>query len=194
MVRIAAFGGSAGSFEIFSSILPTLPTGLGAAYVFVTHLPRTHVSQIPDLFSKYTAMPVRCADKHHLVEPDSLYVIAPHTFLYLRGDKLHPRPRRPEDTNQSVNFFFESLAEARGPEAVAMVLSGAGSDGTRGLSAVRTAGGKTLAQDPTTARFTGMPRSAIRAGVVDHICSPDQVSFHLFRSLRKPIPLLEAAS
>lgn len=190
MVRIAAFGGSAGSFEPFEKILPTLPTGLGTAYVFITHLPRTHVSQIPALFSKFTEMPVYCADAHREVEPDALYVIAPHTFLFLEGDRLQPRKRLPEDTNIAVNHFFESLARERGPQAVGMVLSGAGSDGTRGLRAIREAGGTTFAQDPSTARFTGMPNAAIRAGVVNQICSPDQVAFHLFRALTaKPSPL-----
>lgn len=186
MVRIAAFGGSAGSFETFGKILPTLPQGLGTAYVFLTHLPRTHVSQIPELFAKYTPMPVYCADAHRDVEADSLYVIAPQTFLFLQGDRLIPRKRMPSDTNQAVNFFFESLAQERGPEAIGILLSGAGSDGTRGLGAIRARRGRAFTQDPATAPFTGMPRSAIRAGVAGQIFSPEQLAFHLFQTLQKP--------
>jgi two-component system, chemotaxis family, CheB/CheR fusion protein len=193
MVKIVAFGGSAGSFETFGEILPTLPTGLALAYVFITHLPRTHVSQIPDLFAKFTEMPVYCADAHRNVEPDSLFVIAPQTFLFLKGNRLVPQTRRPEDTNQAVNYFFESLAAERGPEAVGVVLSGAGSDGTRGLRAIREAGGATFTQDPATARFAGMPRSAVRAGVAGQVFSPDQLAFHLFRSLRHRGKLLFAS-
>ncbi|RYZ99235.1 MAG: hypothetical protein EOP11_19730, partial [Proteobacteria bacterium] len=91
MAKIVAFGGSAGSFEAFEEILPSLPQGLGVAYVFITHLPRTHISHIPTLFSKHTAMEVHCTDRPLSPEEDHLYVIAPHTFLFLENGRLAPR-------------------------------------------------------------------------------------------------------
>lgn len=187
MVRIAAFGGSAGSFEVFCRILPWLPPG--PAYVFVTHLPRTHVSAIPKLFSRFTTMKVHCADSRGPVQANSLYVLAPHTFLYLREDGLAPQPRAQGAPNRAINYFFESLCAVQGNQAIGILLSGGGHDGKAGCQCIRASGGLTLAQNPQTAAFGTMPRHAIQAGAICEVLEPEAIPTRLAQLLADTTPL-----
>ncbi|RZA09412.1 MAG: chemotaxis protein CheB [Proteobacteria bacterium] len=193
MLKIVGFGGSAGSFEAFEEILPTLPQGLNAAYVFITHLPRTHVSHIPTLFSKHTPMEVHCTDRALDLKADHLYVIAPHTFLCLEGNQLKPREREPGEPNRAINTFFTSLAKERGKDAVAVLLSGAGSDGALGMVRVRDAGGTNFTQNPPSAKYLSMPRTAMRLKAAGQLFTPDQLAFHLFRELSPKVSASQAS-
>ena len=184
MVKIAAFGGSAGSFEVFREILPRLPQGVGAAYVFVTHLPRTHVSEIPKLFSRHTTMEVLCADSAREVQPDTVYVLAPHTFLYMRKEGLVPEHRPASVPNRAINHFFQSLCASQRENAIGILLSGGGYDGKDGCECIRAHGGITIAQEPESAKFPTMPKHAINAGVISEVLPPEAIPIRLAQLLR----------
>ncbi len=184
MVKIAAFGGSAGSFEVFCRLLPWLPQGLGAAYVFVTHLPRTHISEIPKLFSRHTTMEVLCADSAREVRPDTVYVLAPHTFLFLRKEGLVPEHRPAGAPNRAINHFFQSLCANQQQNSIGVVLSGGGHDGIDGCECIRAHGGITIAQSPESAQFSTMPKYAINAGVISEVLPPEAIPLRIAQLLR----------
>jgi two-component system, chemotaxis family, CheB/CheR fusion protein len=117
--------------------------------------------------------------------PDRLYVIAPNTTLTLGGGVLHLRSRDPaERPHRPVDAFFHSLAQERGPNAIGIILSGSGSDGAKGIQAVKQAGGITVGQDESSALLYGMPNSAIRTGCVDFILSPGDIALELINISR----------
>ncbi len=149
------------------------------AYVLVQHLDPNHESMLVDLLSSHTSMPVEQAGQAKKVEPDHLYIIPPNTQIAVRKGVLELTPRK-EDAgrNLPIDFFFCSLAKDQKSRSMGVVLSGAASDGTLGLEAIKAAGGITFAQDQT-AKFDGMPRSAIAAGVVDFVLSADGIGREL---------------
>ena len=138
------------------------------AFVVVQHLDPTHTSLLAEALSRATAMKVASAADGTDVEPDHVYVIPPNTDLALEGNSLRLVPwEKSRKPHLSIDFFFRSLAAERGAQAIGVVLSGSGSDGTEGLRAIKSEGGITFAQEPKTAAFGYMPQSAISAGVVD---------------------------
>ncbi|RKH57129.1 chemotaxis protein CheB [Corallococcus aberystwythensis] len=171
---VVGIGASAGGLPAILSLLEHLPARTGMAFVFVQHLSPQHESALPELLGRGTAMPVVEASEGLTLTPDHLYVNPSGVSLTLERGALHLGP--PHSSQQGLRLiddFLASLAEQAPGRAIGVILSGTGSDGTRGLQAVREAGGTTLAQEPTSAHFDGMPRSAIAAGCVDHILPPE---------------------
>jgi two-component system CheB/CheR fusion protein len=129
---------------------------------------------------KAAEFPVEQAREGAKIFPDHLYVITPNTTLTLGGGVLHLRNRDPaERPHRPVDTFFHSLAQERGANAIGIILSGSGTDGAKGIQAVKQAGGITFAQDKSSALFYGMPNSAIRTGCVDFILSPGDIAQEL---------------
>jgi len=184
---IVGIGASAGGLEAFRAVLHALPDDTGMAYVFVQHLAPTHESLLPDLLARETQMPVHEAQEGMDVRANHVYVIAPNTDMTLSKGvlSLHPRTQS-RGQHLSIDTFLQSLAESRAVGALGVILSGAATDGTRGLQAIKAAGGMTFAQDPSTAPFSGMPHSAITAGCVDFIGSPDAIVRELIRISKHP--------
>lgn len=148
----------------------------GLAYVVVQHLDPTQKTLLVELLQRVTSMPVREARQGMQVEADSVYVIPPGTELRVAEGRLHlTTPDEPRGMRLPINILFSSLASVQGERAIAVLLSGMGSDGTPGLQAIKAVGGLTLAQDPDTAQFDAMPRSAIDAGCVDIVAAPDDL-------------------
>lgn len=169
---VVGIGASAGGLEAATQFLKALPRDTGMAYVLVQHLDPNHQSILAALLAGQTAMPVRQAEQGTAVEPDHVYVIPPNTTMEIRGGVLQLSPRRGDrGRNLPIDSFFLSLAEDYRSRSVGVVLSGAATDGTLGLEAIKAAGGITFAQD-ATAKFDGMPRSAVAAGVVDCVLPP----------------------
>jgi two-component system CheB/CheR fusion protein len=146
------------------------------AYVFVQHLDPGHASHLAKILSKRAALPVEEAREGEIF-PDHLYVIIPNITLtitshglHLRSRDLAERPHRPIDT------LFRSLAEKRGPNVIGVILSGSGSDGAKGVQAIKKAGGITFAEEENSASFFGMPNSAIQTGCVDFILNPCDIA------------------
>ena len=184
---IVGIGASAGGLESFSELLARISADTGMAYVFVQHLDPGHASSLVEILSMRAGFPVEQAREGAKILPDHLYVIAPNTTLTLGGGVLRLRSRDPaERPHRPIDAFFCSLAQQRGSNAIGIILSGSGSDGAKGIQAIKQAGGITFAQDPSSALFFGMPNSAIRTGCVDFILNPGTIAQELIRISRYP--------
>ena len=160
---IVGIGASAGGLEAITQLLEHLPSTTGMAFVVIQHLDPSHASQLPEILSRKSTMPVREVHGKTAVEPDHVYIIPASNNLQIEKGALHTVPRLTKSgaRNMAIDDFLESLAKDRGNLAFGVVLSGTASDGTMGLQAIKAEGGITFAQEPQTARFDGMPRNAI---------------------------------
>ncbi len=173
LMCVCAIGASAGGLAPVEEFFDAMPGNIGAAFVVVQHLSPDHESMMVSLLSNHTEMPVEQAVHGSIVEPDHVYLISPGTVLSVRDGRMQVGDRDPEsrDVPKPIDNFFSSMAGEFGERAVAIVLSGTGSDGTNGIEAVRRAGGVTLVQD-STAAFEGMPTAAHQSGFVDAVLDP----------------------
>ena len=186
-IPIVGIGASAGGLEAFKEVLHFLPADTGMAYVLVQHLDPKHESLLPDLLARVTSMHVHEAQQDMIIEANHVYVIAPNTDMTLEESMLKLVPQTKTDGQHlSIDTFFSSLAQRRAAHATGVILSGTAADGTRGLQAIKAAGGMTFAQDPLSAQFDGMPQSAIATGCVDFIGSPEAIARELTRISRHP--------
>jgi two-component system CheB/CheR fusion protein len=184
---IVGVGASAGGFEAFRELLRALPSDTGLALVLVQHLDPGHESLLAKLLSKATEMPVAEVEEGMTVEPNHVYVIPPNKTMGIRNRTLHLMARgEPMAKHLPIDHFLCSLAEDRGNRAIGVILSGTASDGTMGLKAIKSEGGITFAQDVKSAKYDGMPRSAIAAGCVDFVLPPEGIASELARIGRHP--------
>lgn len=190
---IAGIGASAGGLEAVTRLVEQLPTDTGMAFVLVQHLDPRQASLLPSLLARTSPIPVReVADNLHAA-PNHLYVMPSNTQVTVSDGSLRLSPRtKSEGLHMPIDHFLRSLAEIHGSKTVGIILSGTGSDGTLGLERIKHEGGLTFAQDPATAKFNGMPSSAIAAGVVDLVLSPEKIAHELGRISRNPL-LFKAA-
>ena len=166
---IVGIGASAGGLEAFVQLLKALPANTGMAFILIQHLDPAHPSLLSQALGKATSMQVAQVQNGTRVQPGHVYVIPPDADVALAGAELVLVKRGPPSKpHLPVDSFFRSLAHERGCQAIGVVLSGTASDGTAGLRAIKGEHGITLVQDPQSAKFSGMPQSAIDAGVVDY--------------------------
>ncbi len=166
---VVGIGASAGGLEAFAQLLNHLRSDTGMAFVFVQHLDPTHRSALAELLARETVMPVVEATDGLVLAPDSVYVIAADKDVTLEGGALRLAARPSSGPHLPIDLFLGSLAQDRESGAVAVILSGTAADGSQGVKKVKAAGGTTLAQDPATARYPGMPNNAIATGDVDFV-------------------------
>jgi two-component system CheB/CheR fusion protein len=183
---IVGVGASAGGLEAITEILRYLGDEPGMAIVFIQHLDPKHASMLTELLARATGMHVQQVTDSVMIEANHVYVIAPNTCIGVRKGFLFIEPRQPATPHMPIDHFFRSLAEDQGGKAIGVVLSGTASDGTLGLKAIKEAGGITFAQDPESAKYDGMPRSAIVAGCVDQILSSEAIAQELIRLCQHP--------
>ncbi len=185
---IVAVGASAGGLEAFASLLQSLDARSGMALVLIQHLDPTHASFLREALVKTTKMVVAQAEDRMRVEPNHVYVIPPNTCLGIKAGRLTlaPRPEDPKVRHLPIDFFFRELAAEKGSHAIGVVLSGTASDGTQGLKAIKEASGITFAQEPKSAKFGGMPQSAVDADVVDYCLPIPELAEELTRIARHP--------
>ena len=176
---IVGVGASAGGLEALTELLSHLPDDTGMAFVVIQHLDPKHESHLTELLSKDSKMPVSEVRGETRVEPNHVYVIPPRCNLGISAGVLHTPPRPASGCNMPVDAFLRDLAADRGRKALGVILSGTASDGTLGLQAIKAADGITFAQDVQTAKFDGMPKSAIAAGVVDYVLAPAAIAQQL---------------
>lgn len=177
---IAAIGASAGGLKALTELFSNLPSGTGMAFLVVQHLDPTHESHLPELLEHVSRMEVAAAEHGEKVERDRVYVIPPNALMSLADGILHLSPREGEKRpNLSIDYLFRSLAEDRKSQAIGVVLSGAGADGTQGVCEIKAVGGITFAQDERTAEHPGMPHSAIESGCVDFVLAPADIARRL---------------
>ena len=185
---IVGVGASAGGLEALTQLLAELPPDTGMAFVLIQHLAPRHPSLLADALARATTMVVGQAKDGERVVPDRVYVIPPDADVAIRAGVLTLVTRKTEarKLHLPVDYFLASLAEELGKQAIGVVLSGTASDGTEGLRAIKREGGITFAQDPKSAKFDGMPRSAIEAGVVDYVLPAPGIARELHRLSRHP--------
>jgi two-component system, chemotaxis family, CheB/CheR fusion protein len=183
---VVGIGASAGGLEAYTELLKNLPLDTGMGFVLVQHLDPQHESALVDLLTRATSMPVREVTNNLHVEANHVYVIPPNTNLGIAQGVLKLRAREQSRTpTRSIDSFFESLAEDQRERAIGVILSGAATDGTVGMEAVKAEGGITFAQDDS-ARYDSMPRSAIAAGCVDFVLKPADIAKELARIANHP--------
>jgi two-component system, chemotaxis family, CheB/CheR fusion protein len=177
---VVGIGASAGGLEAFTQLLRHLPTDTGMAFVLVQHLDPNHPSLLTEILARTTLMSVHEAQEGITIAPNQIYVIPPNTTLTIAQGKLHLAAReKKQRISKAVDIFFNSLAEERGEQAIAIILSGGDGDGTEGLRAIKAAGGITFAQSEESAQVASMPHTAIEAGQVDFILPPKAIAAEL---------------
>ncbi len=173
---IVALGASAGGLEAYEAFFRALPIDSGMGYVLVQHLDPSHASMLVEILQRATAMPVVEAVDQMAVLPDRVHVIPPNRDLSITGGRLTlAPPAQARGMRMPIDTFMRALADDQRDRAVGIVLSGTGTDGTLGLQAIDGAGGLCLVQDPATARYSGMPDSAIRTGRAHAVLAVDQM-------------------
>lgn len=181
---VVGIGASAGGLAALQELLQHTPEDTGFAYVIVQHLDPVHKGMLPELLQRVTPMPVKEASQRMPLKANHVYVIPPNTELTVVDKTLHlAQPSEPRGMRLPIDILFSSLASAQGQQAIGIVLSGMGSDGTEGLQAIKNLGGLTLAQEPKSAQFDSMPASAIASGCVDIIAPAAELSARISDSL-----------
>src|SRR5579859_6080711 len=173
---IVGIGASAGGLEAAEGFFKAMPSDSGFAFVLVQHLDPTHQSILAELVQRWTGMVVDVVEDGMRVEPNSIYVIPPNRDMALSEGRLRLiEPTASRGLRLPIDFFFRSMAADLQERAICIILSGTGTDGSLGLKEIRGVGGMAMAQDPETAKYDGMPRSAIATGLVDYILPPHEM-------------------
>ncbi len=186
---IVGIGASAGGLEAFEQFFHHAPPDMGMAFVLVPHLDPGHASLLTEILQRTTTMKVHEAQDQMKVMPNHVYVIPPNRDMALfHGILQLSEPEQPRGQRMPIDAFLRSLAEDQGENAVGVILSGTGTDGTLGLRAILGAGGISLVQDPAAAKFDGMPSSAIQAGYATHVLAADKMPETLLAAMRTLTP------
>jgi two-component system CheB/CheR fusion protein len=176
---VVGVGASAGGLKAFKDFVRAIPKRSGMAYVLVSHLSPGYKSMLPEILSRHTSSPVhRIAEDTRLLE-DHIYVLPENSILEVTDHTLKLSPRKKGVVNMPIDIFFTSLAGVHRELAVGIVLSGTDGDGTKGLWEIKKNGGTTLAENPESAMWDGMPKSAVEAGVVEFIMHPHEMPLKL---------------
>ena len=172
---IIGIGASAGGLEALQQFFQHMPSNSGLSFVVVQHLSPDYRSLMADILGKHTEMKVMQAENEMSIHKNTVYLIPPKNNMTLKGGKLLLTEFVNGTLNHPIDVFFSSLAEEQKDRAIAVVMSGTGSDGTGGIKTVKEHGGLVIVQEPETAKFDGMPRSAINTGLADFVLSPDDI-------------------
>ena len=190
---IVGIGASAGGLEALEQFLGRVPPGCGMAFVIIQHLDPTHKGIMPELLQRATGMKVIQVKDRTTVRADCVYVIPPNKDMSILHGVLHLlAPTTPRGLRLPIDFFFRALAQDQQEHSVGVILSGMGSDGTLGLRAIKEKAGVVLVQEPTTAKFDSMPRSAIDAGLADIVAPAGELPGKILAYLRRT-PLIARA-
>jgi two-component system CheB/CheR fusion protein len=184
---IVGIGASAGGLEALVELFHSMPEDTGMAFVVITHQHPTHTSLLPELLAKATRMEVIQATDGLTVEPNHVYVSPPGGYLAILRGRLH---RMETETKEAphlpIDYFFRSLAEDQKERAVCIVLSGTGTDGTLGLKAIKGEAGMAMVQQVESAKYAGMPSSALATGLADYVLPAGQMPKPLMAYARGP--------
>jgi chemotaxis methyl-accepting protein methylase len=183
---VIGIGASAGGLEALEHFLSAVPKNSGMAFVIVQHLDPTRQGIMPELLQRITAMKVIQVRDRTPVQANCVYVIPPNKDMSILHGILHLlEPASPRGLRLPIDFFLRSLAQDRQEHSIGVILSGMGSDGTLGLRAIKEKGGVVLVQDPKTAKFDGMPRSAIDSGLADIVAPVDNLPGRILAYLQR---------
>jgi two-component system, chemotaxis family, CheB/CheR fusion protein len=191
VVRIVGIGASAGGLEALERFFDAMPVDSGLAFAVVQHLSPDFRSMMDELLARHSRMTIRHAVEGTEVEPNTVYLNPPRQNLIIENGRLYLRQPNPRDQpNHPIDAFFHSLASDRGSHAIGVILSGTGSDGTKGAKSILAGGGVVLVQEPASAKFENMPRSAIEKGVASGIALPEEIPALIGRVLRGETPAM----
>lgn len=185
---VVGIGASAGGLEAIEAFFTMVPPKSGLAFVIIQHLSPDYKSLMPEILLKRTSLPVHTAEDGMRVEPNNVYLIPRKMNMKIFHSKLHLTEKNNHHVlNLPIDIFLHSLAEDFEDKAIGIILSGTGSDGSRGIRAIKEYGGLVIAQNPDSAKFDGMPKSAITSGMVDYILHPQDMSEKMISYVKHPI-------
>ena len=183
---VVGIGASAGGLEAFEAFFRVCPADTHMAFVLVPHLDPSHVSLLTEILQRSTGMQVLEAVDGLLVAPDHVYIIPPNRDMALLGGVLQVTiPEQARGQRMPIDTFLRSMADDQAAGAIGIILSGTATDGTQGLQAILAAGGVCMVQEPATAKYAGMPQSAIDAGCTTHILPVEKMPAMLLETLRQ---------
>ena len=186
--QVVGIGASAGGLESLERFFAKVPRESGMAFVVVQHLSPDFKSVMDELLARQTDVPIRQAQEGLQIEPNTIYLIPPRKSAILSGQRFYLTDKEPrEPLSLPIDHFFRSLAADAGRQAVAVVLSGSGSDGSRGIRDVHRRGGLVLCESEETAKFDGMPLSARETGIVDLVLPPEEMPAVLMSHLSSAV-------
>ncbi|MTJ10596.1 chemotaxis protein CheB [Anabaena sp. UHCC 0204] len=184
---VVGIGASAGGLRALEEFFDNMPADSGAAFVVVQHLSPDFKSLMKELLERRTRMTVKRVQSGMQIEPNTVYLITPQNNLIVENGTLEliqqSEPPR-QQPNFPIDIFLDSLSRDSGDQAIAVILSGTGSDGTRGIQSISECGGLTFVQSPGTAEFDGMPQSAIATGIVDQVLPPAEMARTIYEIIQ----------
>lgn len=184
---VVGIGASAGGLEALQEFFKAMPQETGLAFVVIQHLSPDYKSLMDELLARYTKIPIQIITDGMPIKPNNIYLIPPRKNLSIFHDKLILENQNPrKGLNLPIDIFFQSLAQEKSKNAIGIILSGTGSDGTLGTRAIKEAGGMIMVQDDISAKFDGMPRSAIATGLVDYILPSSKIPEALLDYIEHP--------
>ncbi len=185
--HVVGIGASAGGLEALEAFFGHMPADTGLAFVVIQHLSPDFKSLMNELLARHTGMPIHRVEDGMAVEPNAIYLIPPRKEMIIASGRLLLTDSDPSHSfSLPIDVFFRSLAQDLGRRAIGIVLSGTGTDGSRGICDIHQAGGLVLVQSEDTARFDGMPRAAIATGVADLIMPVEEMTGALLRFVADP--------
>jgi two-component system CheB/CheR fusion protein len=187
---VVAVGASAGGLEALENFFSHCQPDTGAAFVVIQHLSPDHKSMMHDLLGRYTPMKVQVVEDGLPIEANKVFLIPPGSIMRIADGRFQLTPKSPHLLTLPIDIFLNALAEDSGKRSIGVILSGTGSDGTRGAVAVNAAGGFLLAQDPRDAKFDGMPSSVISTGLVDAVLRAEELGERVLAHIRNLPPVL----
>ncbi len=182
---IVGIGASAGGLEALEQFFQNVPKNCGIAFVVIQHLDPNHVGIMPELLQRTTDLKVVQVTDHLKVQANHVYVIPPNKSMSILNAYLHLfEPIESRGLRLPIDYFFRSLADDQQEKSIGIILSGMGSDGSLGLKAIKEKNGIVLVQDPLTAKFDGMPQSAVNAVIVDILAAANELPRKLIEFLK----------
>ena len=184
---VVAIGASAGGLEAIHEFFDHMSDSANLSFVIIQHLSSDYKSLLVELVSRHTRMKVFEAQNDTAIEKNCIYVIPNNKLITIQKNKLCLEEKKNNQApNNAIDTFLYSLSKNKANKAIAVILSGTGTDGTRGIEAIKNNGGMVIVQDPSTAKFNGMPNSAIQLGIIDHILPPAAMPAEIINYIREP--------
>tara|TARA_R100000935_G_C2839051_1_gene169936 strand:- start:1586 stop:5227 length:3642 start_codon:yes stop_codon:yes gene_type:complete len=185
--RLIAVGASAGGLEALKSFFEGIPAKDNNSYIVIQHLSPDFKSMMGELLAKSTDLIIEEIKDNTEINPGTIYLIPTTSNLIIQNGQLQliDKPKG-QKLNLPIDMFLQSLANFKEDQAIAIILSGTGSDGTRGINAIKEKGGLVMVQNPTQAKFDGMPKSAIQTGLVDYVLKTEEMGLELDKYLNAP--------
>ncbi len=184
---IVGIGASAGGLETLQALFADMPADADIAFVIIQHLSPHHKSLMVELLAKHTPMAVREIEDGMPLSSGCVYLTPPDKNVAIFNRRLHlMEPIKGSGINMPIDFFFRSLSEDQKERAIGIIVSGTASDGTLGIKAIKGEGGMVMVQEPATAKYDGMPRSAVATGIVDFIVPVEKMPQTLLGYIRHP--------